>query len=101
MTKVAAANKVKGLGKSPDKLTIKQLKVLIAPLKRNGDGALPTPKAALVSKLAELEERGVLTMEETVAMAEEGLPSSAAAEGEDEDNKSEMEEEDDWHSMLI
>jgi len=77
--------------------------VLIAPLKRKGDGALPASKAALVSKLAELEERGVTTMEETVAMAEEGSSSSATAEGEDKEcNKNEMEEEeDDWHSMLI
>ena len=44
-------NEVKGIGKLPTQLIIKQLKVLIAPLKQKGDVAMPTAKAVLVAKL--------------------------------------------------
>ena len=41
---VKKANGVKALGKEADALTIAQIKILLAPLKRKGDKALPTKK---------------------------------------------------------
>ena len=94
---------MKGLGKLPAQLTIKQLKVLIAPLKRKGDGAMPTAKAALVSKLAELEARGMLTVEEVALEVEVEVEAPAAAGAADEEEgcvESDM-EDDCWQSQTV
>ena len=91
---------MKGLGKLPAQLTIKQLKVLIAPLKRKGDGAMPTAKAALVSKLAELEARGMLTVEEVALEVEVEAPAVAGAAEEEEGCASDM-EENCWHTQMM
>ena len=99
--KVAAANEVKGLGKLPAQLTIKQLKVLIAPLKRKGDGAMPTAKAALVSKLAELEARGMLTVEEVALEVEVEAPAVVGAAAEEEGCAESDMEEDCWHTQMM
>ena len=69
-SKVAKANEIKELGKSPDKLTIHQLKTLLAPLKRTGDKGVPSRKSELLLKLIEWEARGALSMEEEVALVD-------------------------------
>ena len=68
--KVKSALDIKALRISSDKLTINQLKVLIAPLKRKGDGPMPTKKAVLLETLMLWEGRGMLTVDEEVAIAE-------------------------------
>ena len=99
--KVVAANKVKCLSKFPAQLNIKQLKVLIAPLKQKGDGAMLTAKAALVLKLAELEARGMLSVEEVALSVEvEALAVVGAAEEEEGCTESDM-EEDCWHTQIM
>ena len=98
---MAAENDVKVLGELSAQLTIKQLKVLIAPLKRKGDGAMPTAKAALVSKLAELEAQGMLSVEEVALSVEvEALAVVGAAEEEEGCTESDM-EEDCWHTQIM
>ena len=67
-TKVTAANELKAMGISRDKLTGAQLKILLAPLKRAGDRAMPTTKKDLYSRLVEWEARGGLSIEEEVAI---------------------------------
>ena len=54
-SKVAKANEIKALGKSPDKLTILQLKTLLAPLKRTWDKGVPSKKSELLLKLIKWE----------------------------------------------
>ena len=66
--KVTAANKIKALGIATDKLTVAQLKILLAPLKRIGDRAMPTNKKDLNLRLIEWEARGGLSIEEEVAI---------------------------------
>ena len=56
----AKANEVKALGKSPNQLTVAQIKILLAPLKRKGDSALPTKKDELLTRLKEWENRAPL-----------------------------------------
>ena len=56
--KVKSALEIKVLGKSPDKLTISQLKILLAPLKRKEDVAMPTNKSVLLETLVLWESRG-------------------------------------------
>ena len=98
-SKVAKADEVRALGKSPEKLTIAQLKVLIAPLKRLGDRAIPSKKSELLLRLIECEARGPLSVEE---QAEESTMADAEAAGREaaeqhEDSESEM----DSHQMEV
>ena len=66
--KVTAANTIKALGIATDKLTVAQLKFLLAPLKRIGDRAMSTNKKDLNLRLIEWEARGGLSIEEEVAI---------------------------------
>ena len=60
--KVVAANEIKALGVTRDKLTVAQLKILLAPLKRIGDRAMPTKKQDLILRIIEWEARGGLSI---------------------------------------
>ena len=51
--KITKANAVWGLGIARDKLTNAQLKILLAPFKRQGDAAIPTKKADMLRRLVE------------------------------------------------
>ena len=62
--KVAAAATIKALGKPVTDLTVTQLKILLAPLKRKGDTALPSKRADVLTRLAQWESRGALPVEE-------------------------------------
>ena len=53
-----AVDHLESLGVSRDKLIISQIKTLLAPLKRQGDKALPTLKVDLQRQLVEWEARG-------------------------------------------
>ena len=65
---MTAANEIKAMGIAQDKLTVAQLKILLAPLKRVGDRAMPTNKKDLNLRLIEWETRGGLSIEEEVAI---------------------------------
>ena len=65
------AAEVKALGNTPDKLTITQIKTLLAPLKRKGDKALPTRKNELLTRLREWESREPLSAEEEMTLTAE------------------------------
>ena len=69
LEKIRKANKVRELGKPNDKLTIGQLKILLAPLKRTDDKKLPTKKNELIALLVEWGARGAVVVEEEVAIA--------------------------------
>ena len=58
--------KIKALNKATDRLTIVQIKVLLAPCKRTGDKALPSKRDELLWLLVEWEARGKLLVEEEV-----------------------------------
>ena len=90
---------MKGLVKFPTQLTIKQLKVRISPLKQKGHGTMLTAKAALVTKLAELEVRGILLVEEVALEME--LPAAAGAAEEEEGCAESDIEEDCWHTQMM
>ena len=92
---------MKGLGKLPTQLSIKQLKVLITPLKRKGDGAIPTVKAEIVSKLAELEARVMLSVEEVALEVEVEAPAVARAAEEEEGCAGSDMEEYCWHTQMM
>ena len=62
--KVAAAATIKALGKPVTDLTVMQLKILLAPLKRKGDTAMPSKRADVLTRLAQWESRGALPVEE-------------------------------------
>ena len=64
--KQAAADILKSKNISRDKLSISQIKTLLAPLKRQGDKALPTLKADLHKRLVEWEARGSQSVDEVV-----------------------------------
>ena len=70
VSKVAKSNEVKALGKTSDKLTMAQIKLLLVPLKRPGDKVLPNKKSELLLKLIEWEAQGALTVDEEVALVE-------------------------------
>ena len=55
--KVKSALEIKALGKSTNKLTIPQLKILLAPLKRKECGAIPTKRAVFLEILVLWESR--------------------------------------------
>ena len=57
---ISKANEIKSLGKSPDKLTIAQIKILLSPLKRKDDKAIPSKKDELLTRLKEWEGRAPL-----------------------------------------
>ena len=58
--KVEKAEALKAQGKPNQSLTNDELKILLAPLKRRGDGAMPTKKEMLLQKLMEWGNRGML-----------------------------------------
>ena len=62
---VIKSNEIKTLGKSPDKLTVAQIKVLLALLKCRGNKVLPSNKVDLLTRLTEWEEN-VSFLEEAV-----------------------------------
>ena len=64
--KHTAAEHLRSLGISRDKLTIIQIKVMLAPLKRQGDNALPILKADLQKQLVEWEARKLQSVEDVV-----------------------------------
>ena len=84
------ADEIKALGKAPEKLTNAQLKILLAPLKRNGDDAIPSKKEDLLRRLTEWTARGPLQIEEEVAV----VMATAASEMREQDRKNE--EDDDF-----
>ena len=89
---IEKANEIRALGKSPDKLTVAQIKVLLAPLKRRGDKALPSKKIELLTRLKEWEERAPLLEEAEIdAVVAEGKQQERAAAAVN-DNDSESEE---------
>ena len=65
-TKQAAADILKSRNISKDKLTISQIKTMLAPLKRTGDKALPTLNADIHKRLVEWEARGSQSVDEVV-----------------------------------
>ena len=85
---ISKSNEVKALGKSPDNLTIAQIKTLLAPLKRKGDKALPTKKDELLTRLREWESRDPLA----VAVANEAEAETEARGDESEDSQNEANE---------
>ena len=88
---IAKANEIRSLGKSPDKLTVAQIKVLLAPLKRRGDKALPSKKIELLTRLTEWEERAPLLEEAEIdaVVAEGKEQEQAAAAANDTESESE------------
>ena len=68
LDKIEKADKIRQLGKSHERLTVKELQVLIAPLKRDGDSKVPTKKAELIARLREWEARGAVVVEDEVAI---------------------------------
>ena len=58
--KVEKAEALKAQGKPIQSLTNDELKILLAPLKRRGDGAMPTKKEMLLQKLMKWGNRGML-----------------------------------------
>ena len=60
IAKAAAAAVIRALGKANKDLTVNQLKVLLAALKRKGDAAIPSHRAALLVRLAHAESRAPL-----------------------------------------
>ena len=77
--KVENSEAVKALGKPIESLTIVQLKILLAPLKRKEDGAMPTKKEVLVQKLREWGGRDLMPVEEVA------VPMSRLMKLDDED----------------
>ena len=77
---VKKANEVKALGKEANALTIAQIKVLLAPLKRKGDKALPSKKVDLLARLREWEGRGPLPAEEESLTTAEAEPAESETE---------------------
>ena len=69
--KVTAANEIKSMGTAKDKITVAQLKILLGPLKRIADRAMPTNKKDLNLHLIEWEADGGLLIEEEVAIVVE------------------------------
>ena len=96
-SKVAKANEVKALGKTPDKLTISQIKTLLAPLKRPEDKGLPSKKSELLLTLIEWEARGALTVDEEVALVE----AEVHLESQKEHNISDDEEENQYGAVEL
>ena len=68
LAKVKKADEIKALGKPYASLNNEQIKLLLAPLKRKGDLAIPTRKADMLLRLTEWEARGPIVVEEEVAM---------------------------------
>ena len=68
LQKVDKANTIRALNKPNSQLNNEQLKILCAALKRDGDKAIPTLKADLLSRLREWEARGAVVVEEAVAL---------------------------------
>ena len=82
------ATKVRSLGKPPEKLTVAQLNVLIAALKRREDKTIPKMNAILLAKLVKSKERDILTADEEFIMMEEEAESTASiAASEEEEEK--------------
>ena len=84
LDKIEKADKIRQLGKSQDEITVKELQVLITPLKRDGDLKVPTKKAELIARLREWEARGAVEVEEEVAI----VVANAATEIRNESNAS-------------
>ena len=59
LLKVTAANEVRALGFPLPELNVKQLKLLLAPLKRKEDGAMPTRKQELIDRIVAWEGRAI------------------------------------------
>ena len=55
-------------GKTNSSLSNEQIKLLLVPLKRKGDAAVPSIKVDMLRKLTEWEARGAIIVEEEVAM---------------------------------
>ena len=87
------ADEIKALGKAPEKLTNAQLKILLAPLKRSGDDAIPSKKEDLLRWFTEWTARGPLQIEEEVAV----VMATAASEMREQDRKNE--EDDDFSAF--
>jgi len=60
IAKAAAAAVIRALGKANKDLTVNQLKVLLAALKRKGDAAIPSHRAEILVRLAHAESRAPL-----------------------------------------
>ena len=67
LDKVKKVAQIRLLGKSYEKLTIKELQILIASLKRDGDKKVPSKKAELSTHLREWEALGAVVVEDEVA----------------------------------
>ena len=68
LNKVKKVAQIRLLRKSYEKLTIKELQILIASLKRDGDKKVPSKKNELITRLSEWEARGVVVVEDKVAI---------------------------------
>ena len=62
------ANQIRKLNKPNSELTIAQLIILLAAFKSDGDKAVPTKKADLLIRLAQLETRGAVVVGEAVTL---------------------------------
>ena len=67
ISKVAAADSIRALGKQYKDLTVVQLKVLLTALKRKGDAAIPSRRADIVSRLTISEHREPLVKKRAVS----------------------------------
>ena len=70
LAKVAKSNKIKALGKAPTSLTIEQLKILLALLRRHKDKKMRTKNGDYVFRPMEWEARGEFSFDEEVAIVE-------------------------------
>ena len=59
LLKVTAANEVRALGLPLKELSVKQLTLLLKPLKRKEDGAMPTRKQELIDRIVAWEGRAM------------------------------------------
>ena len=84
LDKIQKAATIRQLGKQHESLTVKELLILIAPFKRDGDKKVPSKKAELIARLREWEARGAVEVEEEVAI----VVANAATEIRNESNAS-------------
>ena len=87
LAKVKKANKIKALGKTNASLSNEQVKLLLAPLKRKGDAAIPSRKADILKRLTEWEARGAIIVEEEAEVAIVVSESVSAAKRADLENE--------------
>ena len=95
LAKVKKANKIKALGKSNLLLSNEQIKLLLAPLKRKGDAAMPSRKADILRRLTAWEARRAIIVDEEVEMVvveAESASKRADLENEDQSDIALMEE---------